>query len=121
MTTQPMPSTTTHAAHAKEPAPLAFLLLAVLPGTGVRTIGRYADYDTAAAAQIEDTLRQLENNDGWLTTCEHLIVGPDLDGSISSWPYLVSLGADPASDHVPAPYDRDDWKQWLEQTHQLPS
>jgi hypothetical protein len=120
MTTQPVPSTTVEVAGSMEPAPLAFLLLAVLPGTGVRTVGRYADYDAATAAQIEDTLRQLESNDGWLTTCEHLIVGPDLDGSISGWPYLVSLGADPSSDQVPAPYDRDDWKQWLEQTHQLP-
>ena len=67
-----------------------------------------------------DIEARLEQNDGWLLTCEHLIVGPDLDGSINCWPYLVSLGADPASDRVPAPYDRDDWKQWLERTHQLP-
>jgi hypothetical protein len=96
-----------------------FAVLALQPGAGAgwQRVGRYEDFDSAIEGRIDDVLTQLEANDGWLTTCEHLVVGPDLDGSVGVWPQTTSLGADPSSDRVPEPYDRDRWRQWLVQTH----
>jgi hypothetical protein len=97
-------------------APPSFLLLALQPNAevGWRIVGRYPDYEAAEQARVADTLVQLERSDGWLVLCEHLIIGPNPDGSIGCWPHLASLGADPTSDRVPAPYDRADWEQWLD-------
>src|SRR3954462_12789593 len=119
------PTTRTSATNGRNShrrSPLPFLVLALLPGSesGWRTVGRYADYDSAIQAHITDSLDQLDRNDGWLLTCEHLVLGPEDDGSIGCWPQLVSLGADPCSDWVPAPYDRAGWREWLEQSHALP-
>lgn len=100
--------------------PDVFAVLALQAGACAswRLVGRYGDFDTAVAARIEDVLSQLEANDGWLITADHLIIGPDLDGSIGMWPQTSSLGADPGSDRIPDPYDRASWRQWLQQTHQ---
>jgi hypothetical protein len=123
MTTLPQPSssrvaTTLTAAEGREAQ--AFLLLALQPSTtvGWRIVGRYPDYPSAQRAHVDDVLAQLDGNDGWLITCEHLLIGPDLDGSIGCWPQLVSVGADPSSDQIPDPYDRAGWQHWLECTHQ---
>jgi hypothetical protein len=96
-----------------------FAVLALEPGaqSGWRLVGRFADFDAAIEGRIADVLTQLEANDGWLTRSEHLVVGPDLDGSVGVWPQTTSLGADPGSDRIPAPYDRAAWRQWLLQTH----
>lgn len=97
------------------------LALAAPGAASWRTVGRYANYEAATRAHIDDTLDQLERNDGWLLTCEHLLIGPDVDGRISCWPQVVSLGADPRSDRVPDPYDRQAWATWLEHIHGLDS
>ena len=97
-----------------------FAVLSLHPGAqvGWRLVGRYEDFDAAIEGRIEDVLTQLDANDGWLTRSDHLVlVGPDLDGSAGVWPQTTSLGADPSSDRIPAPYDRDGWRQWLLQTH----
>jgi hypothetical protein len=107
------------AAAAADREAQTFLLLALQPSTrvGWRIVGRYPDYPSAQRAHVDDVLAQLDGNDGWLLTCEHLLIGPDLDGSIGCWPQLVSVGADPSSDRIPDPYDRAGWQHWLECTH----
>lgn len=122
LTTDPLTTdaTDTSAAVSQETELVAaFLVLAVHPGegTGWHLVGRYVDFDAAVAGRIDDVLERLEDNDGWLVTCEHLIVGPDLDGSVRVWPQVASLGADPSSDRIPDPYDREAWRGWLEQSH----
>ena len=120
--------TTTSTGAAPDPAAAlpvgsmpTFAVLALHPGEGAgwHLVGRYVEFDDAVAARIEDVLARLEANDGWLITIEHLIVGPDLDGSVGVWPQTTSLGADPSSDRIPDPYDRSAWRQWLRQTHQV--
>jgi hypothetical protein len=98
-----------------------FALLALHPAEapGWRLVGRYLGFEEAVAARIDDGLTQLEANDGWLVTVDHLIVGPDLDGSVGAWPQTSCLGAHPSSDRIPDPYDRDSWREWLEQTHRM--
>lgn len=115
----PDPTTVTSPAMASEGVP-QFLVLALQPDAdiGWRVVGRYLDYPSAQRAHVDDVLAQLDGNDGWLITCEHLLIGPDLDGSIGCWAQLVSVGADPSSDRIPDPYDRAGWQQWLECTHQ---
>ena len=110
---------TADASRSGDAAARPFAVLALLPGSGAgwQLVGRYEDFDAAIEGRIDDVLMQLEAHDGWLTTCEHLIVGPDLDGSVGVWPQTTSLGADPSSDRIPDPYDRDAWRQWLLQTH----
>ena len=119
--TEPAPSSATDAGPdiPSEGVP-QFLVLALQSGTAIgwRLVGRYLDYPSAQRAHVHDVLAQLDGNDGWLLTCEHLLIGPDLDGSIGCWPQLVSVGADPSSDRIPDPYDRAGWQQWLECTHQ---
>jgi hypothetical protein len=109
------PATTT--AVRSDVRPFAVLALCPDEEAGWQLVGRYPDFDAAIEGRIEDDLTQLEANDGWLTTCDHLVVGPDLDGSFGVWPQTTSLGADPGSDRIPDPYDRDAWRQWLLQTH----
>jgi hypothetical protein len=113
------PATVTGPVKACEGVP-QFLVLALQPSAtiGWRVVGRYLDYPSAQRAHVGDVLAQLDGNDGWLLTCEHLLIGPDLDGSIGCWPQLVSVGADPSSDRIPDPYDRAGWQHWLECTHQ---
>ena len=113
------PTTATRSASERQDVVMPFLLLALHPGQGAgwHQVGRYQDFASAVAAHVEDVLEQLEANDGWLTTTDHLIVGPGLDGSVAVWPQTTSLGADPSNDRVPDPYDRQVWRGWLEQSH----
>lgn len=96
-----------------------FAVLALHPGedAGWHLVGRYPDFDAAIEARIEDVLARLEASDGWLITSDHLVVGPDLDGSVGVWPQTTCLGADRSSDRIPGPYNRVAWRQWLHQTH----
>lgn len=123
MPATPTPATLTSSGADDHVATLSSgVLVLAFEATGAtswRTVGRYADYGAATRAHIDDTLDQLERNDGWLLTCEHLLIGPDVDGRISCWPQVVSLGADPRSDRVPDPYDRQAWATWLEHIHGL--
>lgn len=86
-----------------------------------RRLGAFPDLDSALRAQVEDVLVQLAANDGWLVTCEHLIIGPGSDGSPRVTSAITEVGADPASDRVPAPYDEVDTRRWLLAAASLPS
>ena len=88
---------------------------------GWRRLGAFPDLDSALRAQVEDVLAQLAANDGWLVTCEHLIIGPGPDGTPRVASAITEVGADPASDRVPAPYDEVDTRRWLLAAASLPA
>ncbi len=85
-----------------------------------RTVGRYCDLETAVRARVEDTLQQLAHNDGWLTTAQHLIIGPGHEGPATLHNYITEIGADPADDHVPSPHNEPALRRWLLSAHSLP-
>jgi hypothetical protein len=118
MTTTPVPAPT---CGVQASSTLQFVVLApaARAADGWRLVGRYPTYDDAVHACIDDVIAQLEANDGWLITCDHLIVGPGSGGDTGCWPHVSRLGADPGSDRVPAPYDRAAWRSWLVSTHGL--
>jgi hypothetical protein len=95
---------------------VSYQLVALAPDGAVggwRRVGSYPDLDSALRAQVDDVVAQLAGNDGWLVTCEHLIIGPGPDGAVRVAGAVTELGADPASDRVPAPYDELDTRRWL--------
>jgi hypothetical protein len=98
------------------PTESGYQLVALAPDGALgrwRRVGGYPDLDSALRAQVDDVLAQLAANDGWLVTCEHLIIGPGPDGQPRIAGAVTEVGADPASDHVPAPYDEADTRRWL--------
>jgi hypothetical protein len=86
---------------------------------GWRHLGAYADLETTLRARVEDVMAQLEAADGWLVTCEHLVIGPGPDGATRVVPHVTQLGADPATDRVPDPHDGPATRRWLLAAHQL--
>jgi hypothetical protein len=88
---------------------------------GWRLVGRYPDLDSTLRARVDDVITQLANNDGWLITCEHLLLGPGHDGPTSVGSHVTQLGADPTSDRVPQPYDERATREWLLAAHGLTS
>jgi hypothetical protein len=90
------------------------------PG-GWRDLGRYPDLESALRARVDDVLAQLVNNDGWLITAEHLLIGPGPDGRNVVAGHVTELGADPASDRVPDPYDELATRRWLLAAYRLPA
>ena len=102
-----------------------FQLIALTPAPvgraagGWRDLGRYQDQESALRARVEDVLAQLANNDGWLVTAEHLLIGPGSDGQTTVAGHVTQLGADPASDRVPDPYDEPATRRWLLAAYQL--
>lgn len=99
-----------------EPANEASYQLVALASDGAvggwRRLGGYPDLDSTLRAQVEDVLVQLAANDGWLVSCEHLIIGPGPDGQNRVASAVTEVGADPASG-VPDPYDEPDTRRWL--------
>lgn len=86
---------------------------------GWRHVGAYADLETTLRARVDDVMAQLEAADGWLVTCEHLVIGPGPDGATRVASHVTQLGADPASDRVPDPHDGSAARRWLLAAHQL--
>lgn len=84
-----------------------------------RSVGHYADLDQAIRARIEDVLAQLLSNDGWLVTSEHLVIGPGIDGPATVHCCMTEIGADPASNRVPDPFNLDATRGWLLAAHGL--
>jgi hypothetical protein len=78
-----------------------------------RDLGSYPDLDSALLARVEDVLAQLAANDGWLITCEHLVIGHDAGGVPTVASHVTQLGADPASDAIPAPHNEPETRRWL--------
>jgi hypothetical protein len=101
----------------------SYQLVALAPDGAVgrwRRVGAYRDLDGALRAQVDDVLAQLAANDGWLVTCEHLIIGPGPDGQVRVAGAVTEVGADPGSDHIPAPYDAPETRRWLLAAASLP-
>src|SRR4051812_38372351 len=75
------------------------------PALGWRHLGHYPALDDALRARVTDVLEQLAANDGWLVTVEHLVIGPGPDGPATVLGHITEIGADPAEDRVPDPYN----------------
>jgi hypothetical protein len=86
-----------------------------------RDLGRYGDLETVVRARVEDVLRQLAANDGWLVRVQHLIIGPGHDGPATVRSYISGVGADPADDQVPSPHNEPALRDWLLSAHGMPS
>ncbi len=86
-----------------------------------RLVGRYPGLPLALRARVEDVLALLVINDGWLIRAEHLIVGPGMRGPATVSAYVSEIGADPASDRVPDPFDLEGSRRWLLHAHGLDS
>ena len=102
--------------HSGLPHDVSYQLVALAPDGAIggwRRVGSYPDLDSALRAQVDDVVAQLAGNDGWLVTCEHLIIGPGPDGSVRVAGAVTEVGADPGSDRVPAAYDELDTRRWL--------
>ncbi|MCW2599479.1 MAG: hypothetical protein JWM02_1308 [Frankiales bacterium] len=84
-----------------------------------RSVGHYPDLDQAVRARIEDVLQQLQGNDGWLVTAEHLVIGPGQDGPATVHCCMTEIGADPASNRIPDPFNLDATRSWLLAAHGL--
>lgn len=98
------------------PQEAGYQLVALAPDGAVggwRRVGAYADLDSTLRAQVDDVIAQLAANDGWLITCEHLIIGAGPDGKVRVAGAVTEVGADPASDRIPAPYDEPATRRWL--------
>lgn len=80
---------------------------------GWQRLGAFPDLDILLRAQVDDVMAQLAANDGWLITCEYLVIGPGPDGVTRVTSAVSQVGADPSSDRVPAPYDERDTRRWL--------
>lgn len=84
-----------------------------------RDLGTFPDLTGALRARVDDVLEQLAANDGWLVEVEHLLIGPDPDGSVTVRSCLSSVGADPHSEHVPEPFEPGKVRDWLLASHGL--
>lgn len=78
-----------------------------------RDLGSYPDLDSALLARVEDVLAQLAANDGWLLTCEHLVISPGTGDQPNVSSHVTQLGADPASDRIPEPHNEPELRRWL--------
>src|SRR4051794_7301207 len=87
------------------------------PALAWRHLGHYPALDKALRARVDDVLAQLAANDGWLVTVEHLVIGPGADGPATVHGHITELGADPAEDRVPDPYDEAGARRWLMAAH----
>lgn len=125
MSTDASPDTSTDACPGASPAdsPVGlpggrgdFQLVALAPGGAIggwQRLGDFPDLDSTLRAQVDDVMAQLAANDGWLVTCEYLVIGPGPDGTTRVTSAVSQVGADPSSDRVPAPYDERDTRRWL--------
>jgi hypothetical protein len=86
---------------------------------GWRHVGCYHDLETTLRARVDDVMAQLEASDGWLVTCEHLVIGPGPDGATKVASHVTQLGADPARDRVPDPHNGPATRRWLLAAHKL--
>lgn len=84
-----------------------------------RHLGQFPDLNSALHARVDDVLAQLTANDGWLVQVEHLLIGPGPAGPATVSSCVSSVGADPHSDLVPAPFDLDATRSWLIAGHGL--
>lgn len=91
------------------------------PAAACRNLGRYDDLEAAVRARVEDVLRQLAANDGWLVHAEHLIIGPGEEGPATVHHYISGVGADPADDRVPSPHNEPALRRWLLSAHSRPT
>jgi hypothetical protein len=95
--------------------------LAGEPTLAWRHLGHYPALDEALRGRVDDVLAQLAANDGWLVTVEHLVIGPGPDGPATVLGHITEIGADPAEDRVPDPYDEAGARRWLMAAHDLPT
>lgn len=84
-----------------------------------RSLGRYPSMETALRARVQDVLRQLVGNHGWLTNAEHLIIGPGHAGPATVHSFLTQLGNEPSADEDSSPLDLEGSRQWLLAAHEL--
>jgi hypothetical protein len=89
------------------------------PAAPCRHLGSYVDLEAGVRARVEDVLRQLAANDGWLIQAQHLIIGPGHDGPATVRCYISGVGADPADDQVPSPHNEPALRDWLLSAHSL--
>jgi hypothetical protein len=94
--------------------------LMMVDGGGVpHPVGVYPDYETAVLARVEDVLFCLAGNSGWWTRVEHVIIGPGVDGPVTSHPFCTELGVDPRGGRQPTATDLQDAREWLLVVHEL--
>lgn len=94
----------------------SFQLIALAPGGAAgrwRDLGSYPDLDSALLARVDDVLAQLAGNDGWLVTCEHLVISSGGDATPRVASHVTQLGAEPTGDRIPEPHNALEIRHWL--------